>query len=147
MPKRTKEAMPLVQRAKQAANKSSCSCYHLHGDPMKHEPDCLFRILAELVGEVEHYERWATNIAQDGFEGCWVEVSHVDAARQALAEVSPDHPVLKCRPPSFGVWEAQRLHIEKLEAAIGKAILKKAWPADMPAPTERVRQIAMGASE
>lgn len=49
--------------------------------------------------------RWAANVYQDSCENAYVEVSLLDAALQALSEVAPDHPLLKGKPPSFGVWQ------------------------------------------
>lgn len=55
-----------------------------------------------------------------------VEVSRLDAVRQALHSVSPDHPVLKDNPPSFGVWEHLRHQVEATQLALETA---KPWSA------------------
>lgn len=63
-------------------------------------------------------ERWQANLLQDAFENAYVEVSLLDAARQALHETNPNHPFLSRPMPSFGVWESQRKEIERLHAEL-----------------------------
>ncbi len=63
-------------------------------------------------------ERWQLNLVQDGYEGALVPVSLLDAARQVIHTLNPNHPFLVAPMPSFGVWEAQRHEIERLEALL-----------------------------
>ncbi len=76
------------------------------------------RLAAEAGKEYDAIRRHQINLYQDSCEGALIEVSYYDAVRQALSEISPDHPVLKGMPPTFGVWEAQRKEIERLHAAL-----------------------------
>ena len=62
--------------------------------------------LEELEDGLTKHARHLQNIYQDRCENAYCEASVADSFRQALAEISPDHPALKGAPPSFGVWES-----------------------------------------
>ncbi len=72
--------------------------------------------LDRAADRLAELERWELNIYQDNCENALVEVSLLDAARQVIHTLNPDHPFLKAPMPSFGVWEAQRKEIERLVA-------------------------------
>jgi len=68
-----------------------------------------------LFAEVQKMHRFATDVYQDDCENAYVQTTIHDATRQALAEVAPDHPMLKMPVPSYGVWESQQEEIKKLQ--------------------------------
>lgn len=81
------------------------------------QPGALTKITKDL-NDVAELRRFQHNLVQDSMENAYVEVSLLDAARQALHETNPDHPFLKKPMPGFGVWESQRREIDRLEAQL-----------------------------
>jgi hypothetical protein len=83
--------------------------------------DALLKKTPEGMGKkIADMRQHALNISQDGMEGALVETSILDAHRQALHEVCPTHPVLKGKPPSFGVWEAQRRELDSMVSKLAE---------------------------
>ncbi len=71
----------------------------------------------EIESHIKHHNellRFQSNLFQDQCEGALVPVTFLDAARQAIHAINPDHPFLKTPMPSFGVWESQRKENEEL---------------------------------
>jgi len=68
--------------------------------------------------EAEQLRRYNTDQLQDRCENAYVETSRWDAALQALAEVAPDHPLLKGGHPSYGVWTMMRKQLDASQQAI-----------------------------
>lgn len=65
--------------------------------------------------------RYNQNVIQDRCEGAYIEVSHYDAALQALAEAAPKHPLLKeGAAPSYGVWASLRYQLDEATALAEK---------------------------
>lgn len=58
--------------------------------------------------------RYNADQIQDRCENAYVEVSRWDAALQALAEVAPEHPLLKGGHPNYGVWTMMRKQLESI---------------------------------
>jgi hypothetical protein len=81
------------------------------------KPGALTKIVQDLR-DVAELRRFQMNLMQDAFENAYVEITLLDAARQALHETNPDHPFLKKPMPGFGVWESQRREIDRLEAQL-----------------------------
>lgn len=81
------------------------------------KPGALTKILKDLA-DVAELRRFQHNLVQDTMENAFVEISLLDAARQALHETNPDHPFLKKPMPGFGVWESQRREIDRLQAQL-----------------------------
>lgn len=75
----------------------------------------LSKEVIELCDKIRDLWRYEQHIVQDGFEGAYVEVSRWDAALQALAEVAPNHPLLKGEHPNYGVWTMMRKRLEELK--------------------------------
>ena len=68
---------------------------------------------AEMAGELARLRKWESDIYQDNCENAYVETTILDWHRQALAEVAPDHPLLKDQMPSMGVWEGMRQRLDE----------------------------------
>lgn len=81
------------------------------------QPGALTKMVKDL-NDVAELRRFQHNLVQDSMENAYVEVSLLDAARQALYETNPDHPFLKKPMPGFGVWESQRREIDRLQAQL-----------------------------
>lgn len=62
--------------------------------------------------ELARLHKWESDIYQDNCENAYVETTILDWHRQALAEVAPDHPLLKDKMPSIGVWEGMKQELE-----------------------------------
>lgn len=62
-------------------------------------------VLTTLVRRLVDAERARDNLVQDACENAMVPVSLLDAMKQALAGIVPDHPALQTYAPSFGTWE------------------------------------------
>lgn len=73
----------------------------------------LERELNDWKNRAENAERYANDMLQDTYEGAYVPTSLRDCLVQALTEVAPNHPVLKAKPPSYGVWEKLRKELDE----------------------------------
>lgn len=74
----------------------------------------LERELAKMTSRALAAERYANDMLQDTYEGAYVPTTLRDALVQALSEVAPDHPALKAKPPSYGVWQMLRLRLNEV---------------------------------